>query len=514
MNNKRWYILFSVLILLMVIYVFAEQLPGNRNSGGIGFNFTVTTYRGGLINWTGGNGGQQPALANNSEIMAGVLNLSITLDVANGTTNVSWYIANASDDSQKWIFITDLNVSNATGFIGYDLSTNLDFAAITRDNARTYRIRINATNLSTYNGSLYGYGGAGGTSNGNQTIRILTIKIYPNQLNRGHSNGTVIPNGYYKKADGTAVNNITQFANVTGTVRFNASIAAGNNMTSNVTWYAIKGATEVVLGSNHTIGGTDLVFDTANGSLPDGWYNITLAVTNLTNGSGIAGKNYLFNMANTRNITILNIHIDNIAPAVSVTTSDTNSVVYTRGEQTVTCEYSDPTGGAGLVSSSRQLELVKPNGDVITYTDTDALEHTFSETDTASTGTYTAKCRVTDGVGKETVAEKTFDVWARGGVSSATAAGKKAKAIEEIEGGEAAGEEVAPTGPTGAAAAGGEGAVPSGAGTTGKAGAGTTVAVIVGIVVIAGGIIYFLVKGKPGKKGQIKFSRAELMPKR
>ena len=49
---------------------------------------------------------------------------------------------------------------------------------------------------------------------------------------------------------------------------------------------------------------------TANGSLPDGWYNITLAVTNLTNGSGIAGKNYLFNIANTRNITILNIHID------------------------------------------------------------------------------------------------------------------------------------------------------------------------------------------------------------
>ena len=503
MNNKSWYILFSVLILLMigyVVYVFANDI-GELNDAGISLNVSLANSTGSYKNI---------ALVNGSKIIASVLGLNLTIFGTNLTTNGTWYFANASDN--YYILIGNRSAANQTQYGRFDLALNLSGDLATRNfmNARTYNILVNITNFTDY-GTL-GFSRNASLTN-NTIIKMLTLTIYPNRLN--NSNASVMLDGEYTKSDGTVVGNITNFDNITGIIRFNATLAT-NTITTNVTWYARgdsdgNGLTdEVVIGQNHSIGGTDIVFDTRNGTLRDGRYNITLAVTNRSDYP--AG--YVFDPKNSFNISILNVVLDNTAPGVSIDLSDSDGIIYTRGEIKVTCGFSDPSSGGGLVPSTQVLELEKPNGEIINVaTGTDASnEVAFNEADTAATGTYKVRCSASDGTNHQTVTEKTFQVFVRGGASSATGGGGK-KTVEETEGGEAGAVEQ-PTGPTGAAVgeqpgapSGGEAAPSEGTGT------GSTVAIIVAIIIIAGVVIYFLVKGKPGKKGQIKFSRAELKPK-
>ncbi|MEK6934334.1 MAG: hypothetical protein AABW46_00485, partial [Nanoarchaeota archaeon] len=339
-------------------------------------------------------------------------------------------------------------------------------------------------------------------------VQILALKIYPNTL-LGYDNGTVDINGQFYDRTGVYKSNITENENITGSVKFNASVNAGST-TTNVTWIAIKGSTEVILGSVHEIGNTALTFDTGNGSLPDGYYNLTIHYTNGTIQGDDTVDGNIYNAANSFNTTILNIVIDNTEPTAQITTSDVDDVVYVRSAQKVSCDFDESAGGSGLDLSSRILELEKPDGDKLTFTDDDAATQEFKETNTAATGQYIAKCKVSDGVGYQTTAEKKFRVNARGGVSSATSGSGRGggTAVEGVEGGEDTGE-AAPSEPSesGAPTTGIGGPTPS---VSAPGGAGGTVAIVIIVIVIAAGVIYFLVKGKPGKKGQIKFSRSEL----
>jgi len=502
MNNKRWYILFSVLILLMlgyVVYVFANDI-GELNADGISLNVSLANGSGTYRN---------TALVNGSKIIASVLGLNLTIFGTNLTTNGSWYFANVSDN--YYIRIGNRSAANQTQYGTFDLFLNLSGDLVTRNfmNARTYNILINITNFTDF-GTL-GFSRNASLSN-NTILKMLTLTIYPHRLN--NSNASVMLDGEFTKRDGTVVGNITTQENITGIVRFNATLAT-NTITTNVTWKA-RGdydkdgdVDEFVLGTNNSIGGTDIVYDMTN--ISDGYYNITLHVTNRSDfalsGSGV------YDPINSFNTTILGVIVDNTAPSVSNDLSDTDAIIYTRGELKVTCGFSDPSPGSGLTPSTQVLELEKPNGEIVTaLTGTDANnEQAFNEADTAATGTYKVRCSVNDGVNQNTVTEKTFQVFARGGASTGgTGGGKK---VEGAEGGEA-GEVEQPTGPTGAAVGEGAGAAAGPSAPSGGAGtSGSTVAVIVAIIVIAGVVVYFLVKGKPGKKGQIKFSRAELKPK-
>ncbi|MBI2498624.1 hypothetical protein HYV88_00105 [Candidatus Woesearchaeota archaeon] len=516
MNNKRWYILFSVLILLMIGYVvYVYAATEHMATGGIVVNISNLL----LTNSTGGKSG---ILTNNTEILAGVFNLTLHYIAGNGSTNASWFIINnVTVSDNRTILITNNNGSNLTAFGTYDFATNYDADLHTRtfSNARSYSIMLNITNDSSF---------ASGAYNADRTIVLIrTFKIYPHNLMNNRNNETIKIGGEFTKKDGTVTNlngiistsgyltNLSTRINVTGKVILNGSIAAGN-MTTNVSWYARgdydkdSDVDEIVIGLNHSIGQTGIVWDTSNVS--DGFYNITMHVTNLSS-SNISG--HVFNLGNSFNKTILTVIVDNTAPSVSNDLSDTDAIIYTRGEIKATCGFSDPSPGSGLSPSTQVLELEKPNGEIVTAaTGTDANnEYSFKEADTAATGTYKVKCSATDGVNQNTVTEKTFQVFARGGPSSATGGGGK-KTVEETEGGEAGAVEQ-PTGPTGAAVGEQPGASATGGGAAPSEGTGTgsTVAIIVAIIIIAGVVIYFLVKGKPGKKGQIKFSRAELKPK-
>ena len=496
---------FNVSVLNLKIQNVAEI--GSLTAAGITLNVTHLGIKGGSINYTGGAGRELP-LANNSEILAGVIALNITLSGSNLTTNASWYINNVSDNYYTVIAVS--NISNATSYGQYDFATsfNVDLSTRTFSNARTYILLANFTNYSNF--------GSNGYSVANSVIKTLTLKIYPHRLMNNRNNNTVILDGEYTKRDGTVTGlssilstagyliNVSTQINVTGKVILNASVAAGN-ITTNVSWYA-RGDTdgngvveEIVMGLNHSIGGTRILWDTNN--LSSGLYNITLHVTNLSNGSGISG--HVFNPANSFNKSILTVMVDNVAPAVDISLSDSDDIIYTRGENKAKCSFSD--SGSGLLPNTQVLELEKPNGEILTVlTGTDASnEYAFNEKETAATGTYIVRCKASDSSNQQTVTEKTFQVFARGGPSSATGGSGK-KTVEETEGGEAGAVEQ-PTGPTGAAV--GEGAAP-GPSAQPNGNAGSTIAIIVVIIIIAGIGVYFIIKKpiKPGqKKGQLNW---------
>ena len=495
---------FNVSVLNVKIQNVAEV--GSLTADGITLNVTHLGVKGGNINYTGGAGRELP-LVNNSEILAGVIALNITLSGSNLTTNASWYINNVSDNYYTTMAVS--NISNATSYGQYDFATsfNVDLHTRTFSNARTYIILANFTNYSNF--------GSTGYSVANSVVKTLTLKIYPHRLMNNRNNNTVIIDGEYTKRDGTVTGlssilstagyliNVSTQINVTGQVILNATVAAGN-ITTNVSWYA-RGDTdgngvveEIVIGLNHSIGGTRILWNTNN--LSGGLYNITLHVTNLSNGSGISG--HVFNPANSFNKSILTVIVDNVAPAVDISLSDGDGIIYTRGENRATCSFSD--SGSGLLPSTQVLELEKPNGEILTVlTGTDASnEYAFNEKETAATGTYIVRCKASDSSNQQTIAEKTFQVFARGGPSSATGAARRAKAVEEAKAEEAGAVVAEPSAPIGAA----EKEVVSGPAVFSRD--STTIIIMTVIIIVAISGVYLILKKpiKPGqKKGQLNW---------
>ncbi|MEK6826206.1 MAG: hypothetical protein AABX90_01095, partial [Nanoarchaeota archaeon] len=202
-------------------------------------------------------------------------------------------------------------------------------------------------------------------------------------------------------------NNLSRGMNISGTFTFIANIS-GTNMTTNVSWFATlitisngsnngSASVPMILGTNSSLNGTYITFNTIN--LATGNYTISMNATNSSR----------FNVGAATDVEdiVTNVYIDNLAPAMSVSLSDSDDKLFTREEQTVTCGVADPDTGL----ASNNLQLVKPNGDTIDKGDVPSF--TFKDADTAATGTYKAKCIASDKVGNKAEVEKEFTVRVR-----------------------------------------------------------------------------------------------------
>ncbi|MEK6935090.1 MAG: hypothetical protein AABW46_04385 [Nanoarchaeota archaeon] len=309
MDNKRWYFIFSGLVFLMVLYTFfviSEELSSD------GWTINVSS---GTINVTSAD--ISAPFENGSSILASEITLNITFVDGNGSSNQTWYLYNSSDGNLAAAIVLNISAeaANETDLGTFDLANGtIDLnSTIAADSAtvKTYYIQTNLTNTTILET---------GYNIDSNFVQILALKIYPNALvGEPFNNGTVNVNGYSAKGGTDRLNNITEQANLSSTVLFNASVAAGNT-TTNVTWYVINGSTEIILGSLHEIGNTTLEFDTGNGTLSDGTYNLTLSYTNATIGDGV-----VYDAANSFNTTVLNLNIDNTAPSLVVELPVNNS---------------------------------------------------------------------------------------------------------------------------------------------------------------------------------------------
>jgi len=477
-------------------------------------------------------------------------NTNLTLSGGNITANVTWFFQLTNSTNVTLLTILNWNVTNGT----------INWTAVNGLDSGRYNITLVATNDSTFNLTVGGFGNNPFLNSSNATAGYNVLLV--------------------KNLDPTGVimSSPTAGQNISGTVSLNGTLG-DLNMTTNVTWI-LSVATN---GTNETLRTLNAInsLNTTNDTIYLRASNDTVKAFNLT-------------------LVASNVRIDNTPPKITIESSDADNKIFTRGEIIITCQNSDTLSNVNSISD--QMKLTKPNGDVETFSDSKGVkEKTFKDLDTAQSGEYKVECLSTDFAGNQKTESITYDVNARtsaptggaggGGVSfdislvgkdttvtsgregsektftvdgttshsisflkvtetSATLRisstpqeftlnvgnsqdvdlnddgkvdvkvtltsivnGRASLLIDKLAGaamiGEVPGEEGtgAPTPSQAGTAAGGPGPL-----TAGGAGATTTVIVIIVIlIVVIGG--YYLWKGKgKSKKGHIKFTRSELKP--
>lgn len=402
MNRRVIFLIISLLIIFSLsFYVYARITDGaSYRPLNIG---RITSPANATLMWVGNDpSSARPKIDLN---FVG----SLFTSSSNFTTNVSWVLR------------------GVTSGINYTLvRVNDTLAAGTQTGNVT-----NVTNLKViptsilegyYNLTIVLYNVTGnfgdGDLDGSNIVRLSGAfsNTSTNNLSLGSGAGTTIgvpqPAGHNiyvfssLRIGGINISTPEKGTNISGTYNFTNTISA-YNMTTNVTWIAINDSGgSIVLGINSTTNGTFFSFNTAN--LRDGNYTIFANATN--NSAYGAGSSVVDSNPNVK--------VDNNAPAVTITLSEADAKIFTRGELKVTCTSVDG-GGTGVLT--RKIEVVKPNGDVITKSDVD--EFTFKDLDTSATGSYTARCIAEDYVALERKLEKAFDVRVRSSSGAAAAAG-------------------------------------------------------------------------------------------
>ncbi|MFH1591810.1 MAG: hypothetical protein ABIB47_00375 [Candidatus Woesearchaeota archaeon] len=333
MDHKKLF--FSMLVisaLLVSVYLVVAQMAGWLGTGGVDIT--------------------DPA-ANADIFSTGAIDLKASLlGGNNATSNVTWYISG--------VVLGSINGSNVTNISNVVIPPT----AVEGSNF----ITINATNNSDV-------GGLSNTIDDSQPVFLvknlvtsaLTIQAPPSTAGA---------------------------ANITGTAYGVNVTMAPKNLTTNATWYLDGNGTNTTLTTLNGIFSLNFTWDTT--AHADGRWVLIL---NATNSSKWSTAVYLV----YRDVTI-----DNTAPSVTASLSDSDDIVYTRGEQTVTCTFDD---GSGSGLSSYAIELDQPNGDTISQGGVQS--YTFRDLDTAATGTYTARCTASDNVGLKRNVESSFSVRVR-----------------------------------------------------------------------------------------------------
>ncbi len=416
MNKRVLIIVISLLVLISLSFiVVGVSLWGSPAAQGV-----INSPTNGTVIWMS-NDPNPPRPALDLTFVGFLFSAAGQGGGGNGTTNASWVLRSTTSGNNytlarinDTVGINSINVTNITSF------TNLPVLGINggRPPSGIYNLTIYltngtygvggysigelvGTNAINFNTSNQGYnitvGGGFSTGIGGHNVEIRSSLDSPLMIGGGGLGPINI-----------SQNNLSRGMNISGIFTFIANIS-GKNMTTNVTWYATLISTSngtnngsasvpMILGTNSSLNGTYITVNT-KGLLANGNYTITMNATNSTVPLG-GGESHIQDI-------VTNVYIDNEAPAMSVSLSDSDDKLFTREEQTVTCRAVDPDIGL----ASNNMQLVKPNGDTIDKGDVPSF--TFKDADTAASGTYKAKCIASDKVGNKAEVEKEFTVRVR-----------------------------------------------------------------------------------------------------
>ncbi|MEK6871994.1 MAG: Ig-like domain-containing protein [Nanoarchaeota archaeon] len=225
------------------------------------------------------------------------------------------------------------------------------------------------------------------------SINETNITIVVNDTTRPH----VVNISNFTLFDGTQQS--TSYANVSGRIIFNISAVDNGNFTGNTTGREINGINisfyniSTVINASYLLTnvtgfatGTYWNITVNTSTLPDGVYNITIQANDTLN-----------NVNGTVNLT--NIRIDNTAPSVTVTCSDTTS----GSAFPCSCSSSDTTSGVKTtVDSSNSPDNIGT---------------------ASNTGSFTYTCIATDYAGLSTTKTTTYSVSQSGGGGSSGGGG-------------------------------------------------------------------------------------------